>query len=291
MNKYEKSILLAFNGAATSLPAVEYGIWLAGQIKVPLTLLGIVEKPAWRKRVEGVLEASVARLSAAGIASQAELISGNGRKIICEQAVSGRHLTLFGPFDRPVLRRWLRGRSFRRIFEEIKTPVLYVKQAHLQLHKILVCMGGLGYAATAERWALFLAQRLGAAVTLFHVVEPISYDYPTAHEIQDHWDDILGTDTPQGKNLREALKNAQDVGVPATFQVRHGNIVHEIITEVNTGNYDLVVMGSPYSTVNLRRLFMPNTTAEIAESIVCPVLVAAFGQEWIFGNSLLENLR
>jgi nucleotide-binding universal stress UspA family protein len=285
MNIDEKSLLLAFNGTDTSLPAVEYGIWLAGQIKVPVTLLGIVEKPTRRKQVEGVLETSAARFEAAGIPYHTELISGKGRKVICEQAVSGRHLTVFGPFDRPAIRRWLRGRSFRRIFEEIKTPVLYVKKAHLQLRKILVCMGGLGYAVSAERWALFLAQRLDASVTLFHVVEPISYDYPIAHEIQDHWDDILGTDTPQGQNLRDALKNAQDMGVPASFQGRHGNIVHEIITEVRVQNYDLVVMGSPYSTANLRHLFMPNTTAEIAESIDCPVLVAAFGQEWIFEGS------
>jgi nucleotide-binding universal stress UspA family protein len=282
MNIDEKSLLLAFNGTDTSLPAVEYGIWLAGQIKVPVILLGIVEKPAWRKRVEGVLENSAARLEAAGIPYHTEFVSGKGRTVICEQAISGIHLAVFGPFDRPVIRRWLRGRSFRRIFEEIKTPVLYVKQAHVQLHKILVCMGGLGYAVTAERWALNLAQHLDASVTLFHVVEPISYDYPIAHEIQDHWDDILETDTPQGQNLRDALKNAQDMGVPATLRVRQGNIVHEIITEVHAQNYDLVVMGSPYSTSNLRHLFMPNTTAEIAESILCPVLVAAFGQEWIF---------
>jgi nucleotide-binding universal stress UspA family protein len=282
MRNNERSLLLAFNGADNSLPAVHYGVWLAGQIGVPVTLLGIIEKSTRRRRIEEVIESVSARLEMAGIPHHTQLVTGNCRKVICQQAVSGRHLTVFGPFDRPVINRWLRGRSFRRIFEEINTPVLYVKQIHPQLRKILVCMGGLGYAKSAENWALFLAQRLDASVTLFHVVEPISYDYPIAKEIQNHWEDILGTDTPQGQNLRDALKNAQNMGVPATFQVRYGDIVHEIVSEVRTYHYDLAVMGSPSSSPHLRHLFMPNVTAEIAESVDCPVLAAEFGQEWIF---------
>jgi nucleotide-binding universal stress UspA family protein len=195
-----------------------------------------------------------------------------------------RHLTVFGPFDRPLMRRWLRGRSYRRILGEIETPVLYVKQAHMQLRKILVCMGGLGFAKSAERLALFLAKCVDASVTLCHVVEPISYNYPIAKEIQDHWKNILETDTPQGQNLRDALKIAHDKDVTTTFHVRHGDVIHEIISEIHAHNYDLVVMGSPYKSANLRQLFMPNVTAEIAETVECPVLTAAFGQEWISGN-------
>lgn len=278
----EKSLLLAFNGAQTSLPAVDYGIWLAGKIGVPVTLLGIIENSNRRKRLEEIIKSTSENLQAAGIPFQAMLETGNGRKIICQQAVNGHHLAVFGPFDRPVLRRWLRGRSFRRIFEEIDTPVLYVKQPHLRLNKILVCLGGLGYAKSAVSWAISLAKSMNASLTFFHVVEPISYDYPIAQEIQNHWEDILETDTPQGQNLRDALKHAQDMGIPAIFKVRHGDIVHEIISEVKDTDYDLIVMGSPSSSANLRHLYMPNITAEIAEFVNCPVLVAKLGQEWIF---------
>ena len=40
------------------------------------------------------------------------------------------------------MENWLRGRSFRRVFQEINTPVLYVKNANLRLRKILVCFFG-----------------------------------------------------------------------------------------------------------------------------------------------------
>jgi nucleotide-binding universal stress UspA family protein len=141
---------------------------------------------------------------------------------------------------------------------------------------------GVGHALSAERWPLFLAERVDASVTLLHVVEPISYDYPVAREIQDHWQDILETDTPQGQNLRTALRMAQEMGITADFKVRHGDIVHEILAEASARDYDMIVMGSPYSSNTLRHLFMPNVTAEIAEAVDCPILAASFGQEWIF---------
>ena len=282
MNTNDKSLLLPFTGAETSLPALDYGVWLAEQIGVPVTLLAIIEKQSRQKMVKEIIASTSSRLEARGIPFQTLLEVGNSREVICRNAISDRHLTVFGSFDRPLLRRWLRGRSFRRIFQEIDTPVLYVRQMHPQLRKILVCIGGLGHAHSAERWALFLAQRLQASITLFHVVEPISYNYPTAREIQNHWENILETNTPQGENFRAALKNAEDMGISAAFEVRQGDIVHEIFTEINHNKYDLIVMGSPFSSNNLRHLFMPNITAEIAETVDCPVLAASLGQEWIF---------
>lgn len=222
MNHNDKSLLLAFTGADTSLPAVDYGVWLAEQIGVPVTLLGIVENQSRKKIVEKIIGSNSSRLAARGIPFQVILESGNSRNVISQQAIPDRHLPVFGPFDRPLLRRWLRGRSFRRIIQEVDTPVLYVKHTNLHLNRILVCMGGLGHALSAERWAFFLAQRMEASVTLLHVVEPISYDYPIAREIQDHWNDILETDTPQGLNLREALKSAHDLGIKQLFKCDMG---------------------------------------------------------------------
>jgi nucleotide-binding universal stress UspA family protein len=123
---------------------------------------------------------------------------------------------------------------------------------------------------------------MGASVTLLHVVEPITYRYPTALEIQDHWEDILETQTPQGEHLRKALQVAEKWGVGVDFKVRHGDIVHEIRGEVAAQDYDLVVMGSAASSGNLRHLFMPNVTAEVTEQVDLPVLAASFGQEWVF---------
>jgi nucleotide-binding universal stress UspA family protein len=59
-------------------------------------------------------------------------------------------------------------------------------------------------------------------------------------------------------------------------------VVHEILDEINAQPYDLVVMGAASPSAKLRHLFLPNVTAEIAEAIQVPVLVARSGQDWIF---------
>jgi hypothetical protein len=101
-------------------------------------------------------------------------------------------------------------------------PLLFARTAHLRLDKGLICMGGLGYAADVEGLCLELARRVDAAVTLLHVVDAITYDYPIAQEVQDHWQHILTTDTPQGDNLRTALERAQARVEDVKFLVRQG---------------------------------------------------------------------
>ncbi len=275
-------LLLSTNGAASSRPALEYGIWLAGRLHTPVTLLGIVERAADHNQVDELLSEAKAKLQSAGIEFVSQIIKGDNRSVLCAQAQAGQHLTIIGPVDRPLVKRWIQGRSFRRIQKDIQTPLLYVKEPWEHLQHILLCMGGLGYATDAERWAIFLARQLEASLTILHVVEPISYDYPTAHAVQENWHAILATDTPQGENLRLGLLEAQDAGLNTQFKALHGDTVHEILAEVNDHDYDLVVMGSPNSSHSLRHLYMPNVTAEVAESVPCPVLTVEFGQHLIF---------
>ncbi|HEX2979610.1 MAG TPA: universal stress protein [Anaerolineaceae bacterium] len=59
--------------------------------------------------------------------------------------------------------------------------------------------------------------------------------------------------------------------------VRRGNVVSEILHEAHSGKYDLIGMGSPYSTHSLRHLYLPNVTAEVAESVEIPVMTVRAG--------------
>ncbi len=280
-----KSLLLAVNGAPENQPAVDYGIWMAQRLEQPVELLGIVENPAGRRQVEQFLARTRESLEAAGVTYGHRIVEAPVPHAVAREALPGRHLAVFGPFGRSALRRTLRGRSFRRIVSQVGCPVLYVRASILPVRRILICMGGLGYARSAEDWGLHLAVKLGAKVSILHVIEPISYDYPTARKIQDQWEHIEETDTPQGKNLQAAIQHAQNMNISVDFKVRQGDVVHEILAEINQESCDLVVMGSSASSDKLRRLFMPNVTAEIAEAYEGPVLVASPGQDWIFSGS------
>jgi hypothetical protein len=72
-------------------------------------------------------------------------------------------------------------------------------------------------------------------ITLLHVIEPITLNYPTSREVHDHWQNILETDTPQGRNLRGALEVVRQAGFQPEFKVRHGDVVHQITDEASRG--------------------------------------------------------
>ncbi|MGW8225805.1 MAG: universal stress protein, partial [Anaerolineales bacterium] len=207
---------------------------------------------------------------------------GDVREVICRLADPKQNLVVIGPLGNPRWRRWLRGRNYRHILEDISTSLIYVPAAQNKIEHILVCMGGLGYAHSVEQWALYLARHTHARLTILHILEKIYYEYPTATQIQAHGEEILNTDTPHARNLRLAIQKTQTAGIPADLKIRQGDIIHEILSEINAGDYDLIAMGNQGSARSLRRLFTPNVTAEVAEAINIPVLTAQSGQELIF---------
>jgi nucleotide-binding universal stress UspA family protein len=279
MNEQPPQILLATNGCDTTYPALEYGIWLAELLGSRVVLLGVVETAVRQPVLDRLLDDTAQKLEAQGIPYEVRVGQGRGTAVIAEHAHQGKYLTVAGPLGRPAWRRFVQGRSFRRLLSRIETPILYVPEVRLPLVNILLCMGGLTFTEGAEHLVLYLARAAGAHITLLHVVEPITLDYPIAHEVHVHRDKILETDTPQGRNLRRAIQDMENAGIPHTFRVRYGSAVTEIIEEIQTGPYDLIGIGSPHSAQSLRHIYMPNVTAEVAETIHRPVLAVRMGYD------------
>ena len=272
MNADKLNLLLVTNGFEGTRPALDYGLWLAGVMKTSITLLGVQEPANAHHPVELLVEEMTEKIKAADISHQVEIKTGHTEEAIGQFAKQSNYLVLLGPLGRPPLRRFVMGRSFRHIMAEVTAPVLYVPAARYPVKKILVCMGGLGYALGAARLAMFIASLVRASLMFLHVVEPITLDYPLAQDVKTHWQNLLDTNTPQGRTLRQVLEESQPLGLPTAVKVRHGNVVPEILDEIKEGNYDLICMGSAYSAHSLRHLYLPNVTAEVAEASHCPIL-------------------
>ena len=277
-------LLIATNGFTGTWPSIEYGIWLASNINAKITLLGVNEKlnPAAiddHNPLEDVFERAIELFKKNQVEYDLLVENGNAEDVIPQKARQGDYIVVLGPLGRPQIRRLLTGRSIRHLMEEIEQPILYVPESKLPLKKILICIGGLGYEVTAEHIAMQMAMKSRAEVTLLHIVPPMDLDYPTARIVRENWKTLTETDTPIGRSLREALSVAKDDGLTASVKARQGNVVEEILSEIKEGGYDLLCMGSPYSTNALRQLYAPNVTAEIAESGNCPVLSARYKRE------------
>ncbi len=274
-------ILIITNGSKESTPAIEQGAWLAGVLDSPITLLGINERPDPAaidsvNPLEAVFEKAVGLFEAQEMEYKLEVRNGSAEKIVPIEAGRENSIVVLGPLGRAQIQRFVTGRSIRTFIEEITQPLLYVPETRLPVKKILISVGGLGYDVNAEHIAMRVAKSCGAEVTLLHIIPPIEFDYPTAKEMNEHWQTLTETDTPVGRSLRASLENAKAAGLSASVRVRRGNVIEEILSEVRQGNHDLLCMGSSYSVHSLRQMYSANVTAEIMEHVHRPVMTARF---------------
>jgi nucleotide-binding universal stress UspA family protein len=270
-------LLIATNGYKDTWRAIEYGAWLAELLHVKVTLLGVAERLDFAtsddpRPLEHIFSKAEALFRKKGVEHTIELRSGDAAHVIPERANQGNYLTTVSPLGRPRFRRWLTGRSFRVLMEQIKGPILYVPEVRLPLKRLLLSAGGLGYEVDAENLALQVATLSRADVTILHVIPPTDLDYPTTRDAREHVKDLQDTDTIFGRSLRKGLSIAKEAGLNAKLVTRQGHVVEEILAEVKNGNYDLLCMGSRYSAHALRQYYTPNVTAEVAEAAHCPVL-------------------
>lgn len=270
--QFERLVMVT-NGCPETRPCLEYGTWLANMLKLPVVLLAVHEPDdAEHPVLDLVMEMSLV-LQASGVPFTVEQRSGDAEELVDNSVQQPGTLVVLGPLGRPLLRRFFVGRSLRHFMEDQLAPFLYVSHSKIPVRKILVCLGGLGYSLDVLHTALAIAEPLQVEMTFFHVIEPVTLDYPLAQQVEAHWQDLQDTDTPQGRVLKQASNEALKLGLKPEVKLRRGHIVPEIIKEIESGDYGLVVMGSIYSSHGLRSLSLPNVTAEIAESAHCPVLV------------------
>ena len=276
-----ETFLICTNGQETTWPAIEYGAWMAAALQSPVMLLGVAEhlpsSPIDAKHpLEGIFSRAVELFEQKGLTYTLEVQNGDAEQVIPREARKRGGLVVLGRLSRPPLRRWLAGRSIRRLLSEISSPILYVPRACLPLKRMLVCLGGLGYEVNAEQLGIRAGVIAQAEVTLLHVAPPVDLEYPAARVEREHWRDLEKTDSLTGRHVRLALDAARSAGLAATLKARQGNIIEEILAEIRQGHYDLVCMGSTYSSHGLRHLYGPNVTEEVAEQAPCPVLIARY---------------
>ncbi len=267
-------LLIALQSGEPAYPALEYGISLAGLFRSPVTLLG-VSKTGTAPRLEALIASARQQLEAEDIDVQIVQSTGSFEKALlgCLEDRPAA-LSLFSDLHRPVWGRFVRVGRFRRLMEVVPSPMMRIQTPCLPPRSILVCSGGLAYSIPLERLSIQVAAAASARITFFHVVEPVTLEYPLAREVRDHWGELLKTDTPQSRHLQRALQEAQAANVEARVLVRHGPLIHELFAEIREGGYDLVAVGSTYSSHSLRHLTRPNVAVLVAASFDCPVLTA-----------------
>jgi nucleotide-binding universal stress UspA family protein len=106
---------------------------------------------------------------------------------------------------------------------------------------ILVALDGSETAQRALGDAIELAEALNARLAIISIVPPIpGYAYRAGIDLK-----ALGNEAEEEtqKLLREALKRVPD-DLPVTTVFKQGHAGEEIVNQIETGEHDLIVMGS-----------------------------------------------
>jgi len=125
-----------------------------------------------------------------------------------------------------------------------------------QINKILYATDLSENAKYAFGYAMSLANRYGAAITILHVlhVSPTSYSLVTGIIGEDKWNELRQS-KEQGvlDAIKDRIRNfcaEASAEVPSCsfitdeIIVKTGNPAEEILLQADTGDYDLVVMGA-----------------------------------------------
>lgn len=150
----------------------------------------------------------------------------------------------------------------------------------MMIRKILVPTDFSAHSKEAQAWAVELARRYEASLTLIHVYQPISYALPEGYVLPSanllaDLEVSLGRALDGAKQALEAssglrVDNALMQGVPYV----------EIVRFAREGSYDLIVL-STHGRTGLRHVLLGSVAEKVVRKAPCPVLtVRPHGHEF-----------
>jgi len=266
-------LLLCTDGSEQAERAIRLGTNLAAGCKAEATVLGIVENPGQSKVILDALKRAQTLLESQHI--NAELITKSGRpveEIVRRTEETKYDLVVIGAVQKESRGAfWMSSKSYK-IIKEIRPPVLSVAGETTKVQRILICCGGKHYIDSAIRLAGEIARCLGASASLLHVLPDLPAIYAHLPRMEETTTFVLKSQSELGVNLRHGQEILEAAGVPTEVHLRHGSVLEEILREIYTGDYDLVVTGSALSR-SWRTYVLGDISREIVNRVQRAVLV------------------
>ncbi len=270
--------LLCSDGSEQAERAVRLGANIAAGCGADVTLLGIIEH---QDKSDALLD-SLKRVQSllADKKVPAELITKAGDPV--DEIRKRTEETLYDLVVIGAVRKqirsgfWMSSKTYK-IIKEIGPPVLTVAGQVPTLKRILICSGGGRFIDAAVQLVGRIAPCTDATATLLHVLPEPPAIYAHLARMEQSADALLKSQSELGRNLRREKEALEAAGVPTELRVRRGGVLEQILREIYTGNYDLVVTGSALSG-SLRTYVLGDVSREIVNRADRAVLVVR-GQE------------
>ena len=149
--------------------------------------------------------------------------------------------------------------------------------------KILVPLDGSAHSVKALRYAVDIAQRFGAKITLVHVystvVIPTFLPEPSVTTgrmplmAAEDVTKVIDAARRVGQRILDDGEETAGAGkVEATSLLREGHTVEEITRLAKEGGFDLIIMGAR-GISHVREMFLGSTSDGVIHHAECPVLI------------------
>ena len=170
----------------------------------------------------------------------------------------------------------LLGDVTHRVVKRTPTSALVVRGNARELQNILVCTGGPDAGAATVKTGAKLARATGCRVTLLHVTTAVPSMYTGLAQLGETLPDLLKTETPTARHLRDCAALMQAHDVEAQLELRHGTPASEILRAIDRGNFDMLVVGAS-ARHGLDRVLLDEVSLKLVAQSALPVLVVRSG--------------
>jgi nucleotide-binding universal stress UspA family protein len=271
-------ILLCSEGTARSESATQLCLKIAAATRSEVTIFGVTELEADELPLLESIRRTQHAFMAQGV--NVEILSKYGEPIpeIEKRAAEGNYdLIVIGGEAKPSGQISVLSQKAYEIIEMLLRPVLVVPISRPEIRRILICSGGGTYIEAAVKLVIELAPKLGASVTLFTALPEAPVVVSDRSEPDVNVSALLTSDSVLGHNLRTEKEMIEAAGISTEVRVRSGLVDAEIASEIEAGDYDLVVLGSKPSRDVFSDYLLGNMTRRLVNWVPRPVLVVASG--------------
>jgi len=267
-------ILIYVSDLITDVPGIFLGGLLARSLEAEVTLFHVAPKIKKKKKEkkQGQELLDQARKIMGNVESKTRIRRGNVAQKILQEVNEEQYDIVVITASR--IGKYPRGVSINReILEKMPCCVVIANNPKQDLKQILMCTGGLSNSESMIGIGAKLAENLSAKVTLMHVAAHVPSMYTGLEAIEETIEELLQTDTPVAKHLRNCARTLAEYDIESELKLRHGEAVFEIAREMDVYDYDLIILGASGATTGLKEWFMGDVTKDIIDLVGIPVMV------------------
>lgn len=244
-----------------------------------ITVLGVAAAPTAMQAVQQSLTAIEDLLGDSSPSFEVIVDQGHPADRILEEAIKEDYDLVTIPRAAP--RRFpnpIKERTTRKLARLIPSHLLLARNVPDKIERILVCSGAESRSQETIRTAGELTSKSGAEFSVLHVMSQVALrpDSPVK-DLAETADEAIERHTPEGEHLDKAIAMLRRVGVDSGIKpiLRHGLVVGQVKRELESQDYDLLVIGSHYQPAVNRWLdvMLEDVAGDLIAQTSVPTLV------------------